>query len=198
MGQNNPSGTIAKEYPSNANGRAVINTAASFVGVVESPALTNTGTDVDRWNGYFSVNAVPWAGSFVSAMYREADVEDIGIGNNNIVTIWQRAVSNRRIAPSPFPGCIVVWGVFDGEGVMTSGLTAGIFVRWENVEIDWTFVTIEGDSPIGNPMTNNGVLIKVRSAWYPDPNDTTKQLRFVVPPSITIREATKSTHYPQT
>lgn len=174
----------------NEGGRRVIAKAQGYIGEAESPALSDTGTNIDRWNNYFSASAIAWAGSFATAMYWESSVWDDGIGDPNPIIMYQRAVAKGRVSPIGFPGCFVLIGTFSvDKKTMLTARTVEIFVRWQNIDTKQA-VTIGGNVPIGAPVTNHVVKQQFRNIIIPDSASLTQKAIFVVPKSVSVREAT--------
>jgi len=187
---NNPTGIKYEEKPANEAGRRIIDKADSYVGIVENPALSDTGSDIDRWNDFFGTSAIPWAGSFAAAMYWESKVWDQEIGDPNPQIMYDRAKSLKRLTGIPFPGCFVLYGTDDGKGGLNSVNHVEIFVRWYR-EDELQILTIGGNIHIGDPVSNHGVQIQIRNARLPNISDTTKRVLFAVPKAVSLREAKK-------
>lgn len=172
----------------NANGRKIVEKALSYIGVVESPALSKTGVEIDRWNDFFGLNAVDWGAAFATNMYDECGIWDMGIGDPSIRVMYEKAKELDRISPSAYPGCFVIYGESDEFGNLVTGYSCDLFLRWQQPE-DFKMVTISGFEPIGEPMTNRGVKLVCRDAMYPVASDLTVKTWFIVPRAISPREA---------
>lgn len=173
---------------SNEAGRRVVEKAESYVGVVENPVNSNTGVDIDRWNDYFGLNAVPWAGSFVTAMYVESLVYDQMIGHSDLETMYANALELGRIFPIPTPGCYVMYATFDVAGNLVEARHVDIFIRWHNLEEYQAVVCGRGPVAGGG---NRGVVLSVRNMMLPDIADETLMTKFLVPTSVSLLEAKK-------
>jgi len=92
-------------------GERVIAKALSYVGTKESPDGSNRGTKIDEWSQRWGLLGVAWCGTFVDAMYYEANVDDEGIGDPYTGNITSRAKSlGRHRTSNPVKGCFAVKG----------------------------------------------------------------------------------------
>jgi hypothetical protein len=188
MASNNPLEIKTEVKPVNEGGRLVIATAQSYLGTAESPALSDTGTQINIWNSYFGQSAIPWAGSFATAMYVESLVSDQGIGDPNPYVMYQRAAALDRVSPIAFPGCYVVYGTFAADKTMLTATGVDIFVRWHDTSTRQA-VIIGGNIPLGSPVTNHTVQIQFRNMVIPNSANLAIRAIFLVPKAVSLREA---------
>ena len=119
-----------------ANGPKVVARALSYEGVAEDPPHSNSSPDIDRWQARVGLLGLPahlkpWCGTFVSAMYAEAGVDDSGLAHPSTAVMCSRARSIGAIDKRPRPGAIIIWcGTHTGILVAPTG-TPGV---WHTIE----------------------------------------------------------------
>jgi len=135
----------------------IVEIASKEVGVSESPKNTNK----NKYGKWFGLDGVPWCGEFVSWVYFMAGFPLPKIGFSKGFAGCQTAVAyfkkNNKITNDPVAGDIVFfdWNL-DGRYDHT-----GIFVKW--IEKNKTFLTIEGNTAIGNDSNGGEVMARTRS-----------------------------------
>jgi hypothetical protein len=186
------------ETPANYNGTKMISTVEQYVGVTESPALSNKGSPhINRWKDNFHLESVeisagvgvPWSGCFAASMFLEAEVDDEGVGDPNIVNIWNRGEVLGLTTTIPAPGCYVIFGEWDSSGRITAGHHVEIFLRWHHPH-QREIVCVGGNVPVNEAGTNDGVVVSVRSILRPTAENTDVRIKFVVPRSLTVFDPT--------
>ena len=98
-------------------GEKVVAAAQKYLGVHERPYGSNTGSpQPNGWQAKpWGLSAVPWCGCYASAMYREAKVDDEGIGHPATQTMYDTAVAKRAVISHPVVGCYFVYpGIHTG------------------------------------------------------------------------------------
>jgi hypothetical protein len=188
MATNNPVNINTLVLGNNINGNKIIAKALEYLGVVESPALSKTGPDIDRWNSFFGQSAVDWGVAFAASMYDEANIWDMGIADPSVKIMYNRAKELNRISKTAYAGCFVIYGESDDEGNLVSGYGCDLFVRWQHPE-NYIMTTISGFENIGSPVTNRGVRLVCRNALYPVASDPSIKSWFIVPRAISLRES---------
>ena len=133
----------------------IIEIAKAEIGYTESPPNSNQ-TIYGKWFGF---DGVPWCGMFVSWVFNKAlqPLGNIGFikGFAGCQTAVAYFIKNKKVTPTPSPGCIVFfdWNL-DGRYDHT-----GIFVR--QIDKDH-FETIEGNTSLVNQSNGGQVMLRRR------------------------------------
>ena len=133
----------------------IILTALGEVGKTENPRNSNK-TEYGKW---FGLDGVPWCGIFVSWVYAKANKPLPNIGSRLGFAGCQYAVAwfkkKGMLTTNPVSGDIVFfdWNR-DGRYDHT-----GIFNNWLDKD---TFITIEGNTAVGNNSNGGCVMIRKR------------------------------------
>lgn len=172
------------QHRSNAAGRRVAKLAESYVGTSESPLLSNRGTVIDRWNNYFGLVGQPWAGTFATSMFVEANVNDDQIGRASAQDAYLNAFAQSRVTRVPVVGCYVWYGILKTDGTPLSSYNLEIFLRWADRE-SFNMVTVGGNLPLPD-ATNDTVQIVYRNAGMPVNGNENIVTRFLVPRALSI------------
>lgn len=81
-------------------GEKVVATALRYIGVAESPAGSNRGPLIDKWQARWGLRGVAWCGIFCDAMYAEAGVDDHGLCHPSTAEMRRRAEAAGSILPT--------------------------------------------------------------------------------------------------
>lgn len=105
-----PNNTSVQSEPSVGGpaGERVIAKALSYLGVKETGTNTDGGGAIDGWQTRWGLSNEPWCGCFADAMYKEAGVNDDGIGSPSTSTIYSTALAAGKIRSTPVKGCMAV------------------------------------------------------------------------------------------
>jgi hypothetical protein len=108
-----PNSTVVLAEPSVGGpaGERVIAQALYYasIGVKENPAGSNgDGGKINEWQDAWGMGRGPWCGAFADAMFREAGVNDDGIGNPSTLTIYNTAKAAGQVYDRPIKGCFAV------------------------------------------------------------------------------------------
>lgn len=108
-------------------GQRVVNIASKYVGVKETPMGSNQSTQINKWSAHWGMKAVPWCGTFVSGVLREARVTDVS--HPSTYMICKRA-AERGWNTAPMVGSLIVW-CGTHVGILVEELSPGI---WRTIE----------------------------------------------------------------
>jgi len=129
--------------------------AEKEIGYTETPANTNK-TKYGKW---FGLDGVAWCGMFVSWVFDKAGTPLPNIGFTKGFAGCQTAVAYFKkknfITTEPVEGDIVFFD-WNGDGRYDH---TGLFIQWNT---DKTFVTIEGNTSIGNDSNGGNVMKRKR------------------------------------
>jgi hypothetical protein len=134
----------------------IVEIAKKQIGYKENPPNSNK----TKYGAWFSLDAVPWCGIFVSWVYDKAGKNLGKIGFMKGFAGCQTAVAHFRkhgkITTNPVEGDIVF---FDWNNDGRHDHT-GIFVRWLDNDL---FETIEGNTSLTNNSNGGEVMQRVRN-----------------------------------
>lgn len=134
----------------------ILRIAEKEIGQTENPANSNK-TKYGKWFGY---DGVAWCGIFVSWCYAQAGFQLPKIGFSKGYAGCQTAVAYfkkmNQITTTPVPGDIVFFD-WNSDGRYDH---TGLFVKWVTED---TFITIEGNTAIGNDSNGGLVMRRNRS-----------------------------------
>lgn len=118
-------------------GRSVAECAEKYVGVRENPMGSNLGRPYpEAWQKPWGMGVGwPWCAAFADAMYKEAGVDDDGIGNPGTAVMYERAKARGAIVSRPMPGAYILWpGVH--VGIVVRDLGGGVCLTVEGNAAD--------------------------------------------------------------
>ena len=108
-------------------GQRVVNIASKYVGVKEVPLGSNQSPQINKWNSYWGMKAVPWCGTFASGVLREAKVTDVS--HPSTYMICKRA-AEKGWNTKPMVGSLIVW-CGTHVGILVEELSPGV---WRTIE----------------------------------------------------------------
>lgn len=151
--------------------------ARTYEGVRESPADSNRGKHIDRWNRWATIErfpprgitGFPWCASFVCGMVREAcglhvpEPRRAGVG---FLEAWAKRIG-KLLKPGvrPIPGDLVCYRFDPDDWPDHVGIVDKVLaVRWFRGAFVGAIRTIEGNTSRGDDANGGQVQIRYRSA----------------------------------
>jgi len=134
----------------------LIKTAIGELGNTEYPMNSNK----QKYGEWYGMNGVPWCAIFVSWVYDQTGIPlgliDTNKGFHYCPSAFNHWNKNGEITATPHPGDIILFD-WNGDGKMNH---TGIFLQDNRDKM--TFMTIEGNTALGNDSNGGEVMIRVR------------------------------------
>lgn len=148
-----------------ASASSALNYALSFVGTKESPANSNRGPQIDKWEQAVDMIAQPWCGAFVHAALDHAGVKGLSSRMRYCPYIIEDAKAGKngllKVVPweDRTPGDLLVYqwdtGPVDHVGLYFSDARGPVTVN-----------TVEGNTAVGNDSNGGEVMRRVRDRKF--------------------------------
>lgn len=139
------------------NGLKVAAKAIGELGNSESPKDSN----MQKYGFWYGLNGVPWCAIFVSWCYNQSglslDTIDSSKGMHYCPSALNHFKSTGEITKTPMAGDIVFFD-WEGDGKPDH---VGIFIQ-SRASSAGTFISIEGNTALGNDSNGGQVMIRVR------------------------------------